>query len=69
MKRKLFTFLVGIVLSVCAVQKVFAVDVYIVELYKVLTGKDKNKFDFVDEDFQLLQNYMLTIINDEDSRY
>ena len=42
---------------------------YIVEMYKVLTGKDKNKFDFVDEDFQLLQNYMLTIINDEDSRY
>ena len=42
---------------------------YIVEMYKVLTGKDKNKFDFVDEDFQVLQNYMLTIINDKDSRY
>ena len=42
---------------------------YIVEMYKVLTGKDRNKFEFNDSDFQLLQSYMTSIINDENSRY
>ena len=42
---------------------------YIVEMYKVLTGKDRNKFEFNDSDFQLLQNYMTSIVNDENSRY
>ena len=42
---------------------------YIVEMYKVLTGKDRNKFEFNDYDFQLLQSYMTSIVNDENSRY
>ena len=42
---------------------------YIVEMYKVLTGKDRNKFEFNDSDFQLLQSYMTSIVNDENSRY
>lgn len=42
---------------------------YIVEMYKVLTGKDRNKFEFNDSDFQLLQSYMISIVNDENSRY
>ena len=42
---------------------------YIVEMYKVLTGKDRNKFEFSDYDFQLLQSYMTSIVNDENSRY
>ena len=42
---------------------------YIVEMYKVLTGKDRNKFEFNDYDFQLLQSYMTSVVNDENSRY
>lgn len=42
---------------------------YIVEMYKVLTGKNRNKFEFNDYDFQLLQSYMTSIVNDENSRY
>lgn len=42
---------------------------YIVEMYKVLTGKDINKFEFNDYDFQLLQSYMTSVVNDENSRY
>lgn len=42
---------------------------YIVEMYKVLTGKDRNKFEFNDSDFQLLQSYMTSVVNDENSRY
>ena len=42
---------------------------YIVEMYKVLTGKYRNKFEFNDYDFQLLQSYMTSIVNDENSRY
>lgn len=69
MKRKLFTFLVGIVLSVCAVQKVFAVDVYIVELYKQIDGafsdKSDRELDAVlsnnneDSNYYLLENYTM----------
>ena len=42
---------------------------YISEMYTKLTGIEKHKFEFVQEDFDLLQNYMNDIVNDEDSRY
>ena len=42
---------------------------YISEMYTKLTEIEKHKFDFVQEDFDLLQNYMNDIVNDEDSRY
>ena len=42
---------------------------YISEMYKKLTGKEKHKFDFVQDDFELLQKYMNDIIQDKDSKY
>jgi len=42
---------------------------YISEMYKKLTGIEKHKFDFNQDDFNLLQKYMNDIINDDSSRY
>ena len=42
---------------------------YINEMYKKLTDIEKPKFDFNQEDFELLQSYMNNIINDSESRY
>ena len=42
---------------------------YISSVYLKLTGKEKHKFDFMQEDFDLLQNYMNDIIVDKESRY
>lgn len=38
-------------------------------MYKKLTCKEKHKFDFVQDDFELLQKYMNDIIQDKDSKY
>ena len=42
---------------------------YISGIYLKLTGKEKHKFDFTQEDFDLPQNYMNDIIVDKESRY
>ena len=42
---------------------------YISGVYLKLTGKEKHKFDFIQEDFDLLQNYMNDIIVNKESRY
>lgn len=42
---------------------------YISGMYKKLSGKEKHKFDFVQEDFDLLQKYMDDVVQDNDSRY
>lgn len=40
-----------------------------VEMYKKLTLTSKSIFEFNDEDFNILQNYMNSIKADPDSRY
>ena len=42
---------------------------YISGVYLKLTGKEKHKFDFMQEDFDLLQSYMNNIMTDKESRY
>lgn len=69
MKRKLITFIVGMIFSLCFTQQIFAVDVYIVELYKQIDGafteKSENELDAVlrnnneNEKYYLLENYTM----------
>lgn len=42
---------------------------YILEVYKKLTSKSKSAWEFNEKDFELLQEYMNSIVADPESRY